>query len=190
MEELLICITFILSIIAIVVSSNNSSRLSVRVNQLEKEITKLHEQLKKMRIERRTEAEKSYTPPIDFAPSKESTPETIPIHQESEGKETESTEEKETETVSETPNNVIPSQVLPPKPPKKRNSREIEALIGGKLLNRIGAIAMIFAVGFFLKFAFDNNWINEWTRVGMGAVFGVGMIVLAGYFHKKEGQFE
>jgi uncharacterized membrane protein len=51
-----------------------------------------------------------------------------------------------------------------------------EELVGGKLLNRIGALALILAMGFFLKYAFDNNWISEGMRVGIGALAGIGLI--------------
>ncbi len=59
-----------------------------------------------------------------------------------------------------------------------RTREEWEALIGGKLLNRIGALALIIGIGFFLKYAFDNNWINETTRVLIGA--GIGVLCLVG----------
>lgn len=69
-----------------------------------------------------------------------------------------------------------------PKPSRTRE--EWEALIGGKLLNRIGALALIIGVGFFLKYAFDNNWINEITRVGIGALLGLGCLAAARRTHK------
>jgi|WetSurMetagenome_2_1015567.scaffolds.fasta_scaffold20669_2 uncharacterized membrane protein len=60
-----------------------------------------------------------------------------------------------------------------------RTQKEWEQLIGGKLLNRIGALALIIGVGFFLKYAFDNNWISEWMRVLIGVAFGSGTLALA-----------
>ena len=69
---------------------------------------------------------------------------------------------------------------LPPlfiAPPPSRTRGEWEALIGGKLLNRIGALALIIGVGFFLKYAFDNNWITETMRVVIGFVIGAGLLV-------------
>ncbi len=69
----------------------------------------------------------------------------------------------------------------PPRPepvpePTSRTREEWEALIGGKLLNRIGALALIIGVGFFLKHAIDNEWINEVTRVLMGAAVGLACL--------------
>lgn len=55
---------------------------------------------------------------------------------------------------------------------KSMTKNEWEILIGGKVLNRIGAVAIIIGVSFFLKYAFDNNWISESVRVIIGAVIG------------------
>src|SRR5579864_588269 len=40
------------------------------------------------------------------------------------------------------------------------SSTDIEAVIGGKWLNIIGLGAVLVASAFFLKYAFDNNWIG------------------------------
>ena len=67
-----------------------------------------------------------------------------------------------------------------------RTREEWEALIGGKLLNRIGAFALIIAMAFFLKYAFDNNWISETARVLIGAGIGI-ILLLAGNRFKNKG---
>ncbi|HCF99542.1 MAG TPA: hypothetical protein DEV93_03255, partial [Chloroflexi bacterium] len=41
------------------------------------------------------------------------------------------------------------------------SSGEWEALIGGRWLNRVGAVALILGTGFFFKYAVDNNWISQ-----------------------------
>ncbi len=69
--------------------------------------------------------------------------------------------------------------------PPSRTKEEWEALIGGKLLNRIGALALIIGVGFFLKYAFDNNWITETSRVLIGAAAGAVSLLLAARAEKK-----
>ena len=60
-----------------------------------------------------------------------------------------------------------------------RSKEEWEALIGGKLLNRVGAVALILGVAFFLKYAFDRNWISELIRVLIGAFVGGSLLVIA-----------
>jgi uncharacterized membrane protein len=71
-----------------------------------------------------------------------------------------------------------PPPLVPPPSPPSRTREEWEALIGGKLLNRIGALALVIGIGFFLKYAFDNNWLSETVRVVLGAV--AGFLLLAG----------
>ena len=68
---------------------------------------------------------------------------------------------------------------------RPRSREEWEILVGGKLLNRVGALALILGVGFFLKYAFDNDWLNELARVLMGAAAGL-LLIGGGYrFHQR-----
>ncbi|EGK11815.1 hypothetical protein HMPREF9374_1821 [Desmospora sp. 8437] len=60
-----------------------------------------------------------------------------------------------------------------------------EWFIGGRLLNRIGALALILGFGFFLKYAFDRNWITESVRVWTGGALGIGLVLLGGRFRRK-----
>ncbi len=60
---------------------------------------------------------------------------------------------------------------------KLKSTEEWEALIGGNILNRIGALALIFGIGFFLKYAFDNDLISPAVRVLIGVAIGVGLIL-------------
>ena len=50
---------------------------------------------------------------------------------------------------------------------------DLEARIGGNWFNRIGIIAICFGVAFFLKYAFDNEWIGPRGRVSIGVVIGL-----------------
>ena len=45
---------------------------------------------------------------------------------------------------------------------------QLENLIGGHWLNRIGILAVFIGISFFLKYAFDNNWIGPSGRVAIG----------------------
>ncbi|HEY0735931.1 MAG TPA: DUF2339 domain-containing protein [Herpetosiphonaceae bacterium] len=73
---------------------------------------------------------------------------------------------------------VAPQPPAAPVPPQQasRSREEWELLVGGQFLNRIGAFALILGVGFFLKYAFDNNWINETMRVLIGLLAGAGLL--------------
>jgi uncharacterized membrane protein len=83
-----------------------------------------------------------------------------------------------------TPSPLFPSTPAPPQRPS-RTKEEWEALIGGKLLNRIGAFALIIGVGFFLKYAFDQNWLTESVRVLIGVLIGVTTLLAAARSHRK-----
>lgn len=52
-----------------------------------------------------------------------------------------------------------------------------ESLIGGNWFNRIGILAIVLAVGFFLKYAIENQWIGPTGRVMMGVAAGIGFLV-------------
>jgi len=83
---------------------------------------------------------------------------------------------------------VVPQETATAPLPPSRTREEWESLIGGKLLNRIGALALIIGVGFFLKHAIDNQWINELTRVLIGVAVGVICLWGADRTHKKRFQ--
>ena len=69
---------------------------------------------------------------------------------------------------------------------KSRTKDEWEVFVGGKLLNRVGALALIIALGYFLKYAFDNNLISETVRVLIGVFIGL-LLIVGGYrFYKKD----
>ncbi len=67
-----------------------------------------------------------------------------------------------------------------PKPKPVSAPRESwEQRIGGTWLNRIGVVALLIGLAFFMKFAFDN-WIDERGRVAIG--YTLGALLLAGGF--------
>ena len=51
----------------------------------------------------------------------------------------------------------------------------LERRIGSQWLNRVGVVAVLIGVSYFLKLAFDNGWIGPGLRVSMGCVGGVGL---------------
>lgn len=52
----------------------------------------------------------------------------------------------------------------------------LENLIGGHWLNRIGILAVFIGISFFLKYAFDNNWIGPSGRIAIGILLGALML--------------
>ena len=106
---------------------------------------------------------KDKTPEVE-----EETPETIeePVEEEQEESAMAMEEEEEIEeyTTSET---------------------NFEKYIGENLFGKIGILIFIIGIGFFVKYAIDQNWINETARTLMGYAVGAGMLVLAERLHKR-----
>jgi uncharacterized membrane protein len=78
---------------------------------------------------------------------------------------------------------VLPNQshgVSKPEPagrvqPEERPAESLERRIGSQWLNRVGVVAVLIGVSYFLKLAFDNGWIGPGLRVLMGCLGGVGL---------------
>ncbi|HKV64184.1 MAG TPA: DUF2339 domain-containing protein [Candidatus Acidoferrum sp.] len=151
-----------------------------RLSALERRLASIEKSLSARESERAHEPKPVTAPP---APTAASTPSPLP---------------------SGTPASQVPSQLPPPLPipplshlrevpapppvnvfaapplhsskPKSSSNLDLETLIGGRWLNRIGIVAIISAVTFFLKYAFDNNWIGPSGRVAIGVLLGAAML--------------
>ena len=69
--------------------------------------------------------------------------------------------------------------------PAPRQPREWEQVLGGNWLARIGVLALIIGVIFFLKYAFDNNWLGPAARVILGVVAGLVMLGLGNWWRNR-----
>jgi uncharacterized membrane protein len=58
---------------------------------------------------------------------------------------------------------------------RPRAEESLESRIGGHWLLYIGTAALVLGIGFFVKYAFDNDWINETGRVLIGGAAGLAM---------------
>src|SRR5439155_6889162 len=65
----------------------------------------------------------------------------------------------------------------PKPPPKPTPSRNLETLIGVHWLNRIGIAAVLVGAAYFLKYAFENNWVGPVARVSIGIAVGIAILV-------------
>lgn len=74
------------------------------------------------------------------------------------------------------PREISPPRVVLSSIAKEPSASDLESLIGGRWFNRIGIIALLFAVSYFLKLAFDNNWIGPAGRVAIGILLGALML--------------
>jgi uncharacterized membrane protein len=69
----------------------------------------------------------------------------------------------------------IPPRTIRAAPPEP--AIDLESRIGSHWLNRIGIAAVLIGVSYFLKFAFDNNWIGPTGRVTIGLLAGIAVVV-------------
>lgn len=56
---------------------------------------------------------------------------------------------------------------------------DYETFIGENLFGKIGILIFVVGIGFFVKYAIDQNWISEMMRTLFGFAIGGGMLALA-----------
>lgn len=80
-----------------------------------------------------------------------------------------------------------------PKPPESRifgttfaaqPSRSLESVVGGQWLNRLGIFAVLVGISYFLKLAFENDWIGPETRILIGLLGGIGLLLWSERFRR------
>jgi uncharacterized membrane protein len=85
----------------------------------------------------------------------------------------------------------VPLQPLPAIPPRRplpaptQPQIDLESRIGSHWLNRIGIAALLIGISYFLKFAFDNNWIGPAGRVAIGLIAGIAVVLWSERFRGK-----
>jgi uncharacterized membrane protein len=86
--------------------------------------------------------------------------------------------------------NTHPAFPVPPSPAPQFAAAapqvDLESRIGSHWLNRIGISAVLIGVSYFLKFAFDNNWIGPTGRVTIGLLAGIAVIVWSESFRRRD----
>lgn len=64
---------------------------------------------------------------------------------------------------------------------------DLEKFIGENLINKIGIAILVLAIGFFVKYAIDNNWVGPVGRVAIGVVCGG---ILIGIAHRMRNSYK
>lgn len=83
-----------------------------------------------------------------------------------------------------------PPPRLPPRPATTtppRSGDSLESAIGTRWIGRVGVLAILFGVAFFLKYSFDNRLIGESGRVALGLAWGSAFLVAGEYLQRKRG---
>lgn len=66
-----------------------------------------------------------------------------------------------------------------------KSEHSLESRIGSQWFNRIGILAVLIGMAWFLKFAIDNQWIGPLGRVLIGLVSGAGLIAWSEKFRSR-----
>ena len=87
-----------------------------------------------------------------------------------------------------TPRTTAPPPPIPPRPSPiaaLKRQPDLESRIGSHWLNRIGIAAVLVGVSYFLKFAFDNNWIGPAGQIVIGLIAGIAIVLWSERFRRK-----
>lgn len=88
------------------------------------------------------------------------------------------------------PINSIPVQTEPIQKTNTQVNNDISSEeVSGRILGRIGIAAVVIGVGFFLKYAFDNNWVSFAGRIIIGILIGIIVMAIGQYLRKKYLQY-
>ncbi len=86
----------------------------------------------------------------------------------------------------------MPSEPKPPaqsqpnfRPALTKDDTGLEKKIGQFWLNRIGIVAVLVGVSYFLKYAFENNWIGPGGRIVIGLLAGIALILWSERFRGR-----
>jgi uncharacterized membrane protein len=91
------------------------------------------------------------------------------------------------------PSSQLPRVAVPPIYPSSPRSQRaastsdggLESRIGSHWLNRVGISAVLIGVSYFLKYAFDNNWIGPAGRVTIGLLAGIAAVLWSERFRSR-----
>jgi uncharacterized membrane protein len=198
MQGLLLLVCIIILIVVLIIKSDLSTNLKAlreKLNFLDQDIQRLKFQKQEEKPSITIEPTIITTQPKPVEPIKEPrvTPKPILEEEPFEQFKKPPVSEKKPEPVLEPIAEVITEPVYtPPSPPKpgffERNP-DLEKFIGENLANKIGIGILVIGIGFFVKYAIDQNWIHEIGRVLIGIVCGGGLLGLAHYMRNKFSAF-
>jgi uncharacterized membrane protein len=88
------------------------------------------------------------------------------------------------------PSPTTPFPSVPHEPPRQPESKwqpsfELESLIGGNWLLKIGVLAIVLGTVYFIKYAFESRWIGNTGRVIIGAFTGLAFVGAGELFHRR-----
>lgn len=63
--------------------------------------------------------------------------------------------------------------------------RDWETLVGGRALGWLAVVVLLFATSFFLKYAFENQWIGPIGRVSLGVLAGTALAIAGRQYDRR-----
>jgi uncharacterized membrane protein len=83
----------------------------------------------------------------------------------------------------------VPRPSMPPLSPaagaRPVAADSLEARIGMRWMLYVGTATLVLGLAFFVKYAFDNQWITERLRVGLGAAAGLALVAAGRSFASR-----
>lgn len=198
--EILVILLFIVLIILIITLK---SRVTEKMNDLQREIARLREEIKLKEIVREAPAkeEMKVTPPVRPMPPMETEPfvPKKPAPREFQPKDVQTGESRPAafqpdrevtephvfKPLSAKPPVAEKKEPAPPRPGFFERHPDLEKFIGENLVSKIGIAILVLAIGFFVKYAIDNDWIGPVGRVGIGVLCGGILIGIAHFLRNS-----
>jgi uncharacterized membrane protein len=157
------------AVIFVIVRSSNATHrqedigwLGSRVVRLEREMNRLSAELAQLR------AVLPAPPPAETpSPTPEEVPEVVLVDS----------------PEGPAPHSFAPAAARPQQP--ELDTAALESWIGRRGLGWAAVVVLLFATAFFLKYAFDNEWIGELGRVSIGLLAGTGLCLAGLRYHGR-----
>jgi uncharacterized membrane protein len=80
---------------------------------------------------------------------------------------------------------IVPPSFGSPASASQEDKASLESRIGSQWFNRIGILAVLIGMAWFLKLAIDNHWIGPLGRMLIGLIAGAGLIVWSERFRSR-----
>ena len=161
MVEYLIVLLFALAlIVAPIVLLIVAFVRSSRINELSRRVDRLENAVRELLREKRAQ-------PAATAPEPAAEPEPV--------------------LVSPPPVAPVPSFARSPSRAPSIATIDWESFIGRRALGWVAVVLIIFATAFFLRYAYQNNWIGPIGRVTLAAVAGLALVVAGWYYDRRRG---
>lgn len=185
MSGFLVALLIILILFIFISISSAKSSILNEINALSKKVDKLKVEIHELQT--RKEVIEVKKPETAFRPEntliKQAAPPPLPPKAEV---------NPEIDKTAEKPQGVRPSIPVystqkPPIPKREAPKQRInyEKFIGENLINKIGIGILVLGIGIFVKYAIDQEWINENGRVLIGILCGGILLGIAHYLRKS-----